>query len=264
MLIDAFQTLARRQNKAATLECDVPYRRLPRFSIVNRNGAIQLDTFRVHCRSQKRHVVFPTNHGADTAKHGRDDGQGRAIAAPPNHSLHGRRHYLAVLAEKLAIRPKKYGGAIERATVALNHTGDKMNLIVSRHSFQHICRRSRDLNRIFPIVPEAISSFLGPNSDSYSKVVSLWITTHERFWENHQLGALFCGVCGKRTKPVKAAPTVERYRTSLNDGRTKPRFAIKRRSLSRHVAPLYVPQKVPRFNWTPNSITARPGRVDRR
>src|SRR5262249_48305936 len=153
----------------------------------------------------------------------------------------------AVLTEKLAVRPKNQGCAIQCAAVALDHTGNEMNLVVPRHGSQHICRRSWDLNRIFPIVPEAISSFVGPISDSYSKVLSLWVTAHEHLWENYQLGALFSGVCGKGAKLVEAAASIERYRTSLNDGGTKPRFAIQRRSLSRHFAPLYVPPELLRF-----------------
>jgi len=104
----------------------VAHRRLPDVALVHRRRAPQLDPLGVHRLPQRRHVVFPADGRAHPAERRIEDGNGRAVALPPDQPFAGRRHQLAVLAEEFAVRPEEQHRAIKRAAVALDRAGDEM------------------------------------------------------------------------------------------------------------------------------------------
>src|SRR3546814_15960181 len=66
-----------------------------------------------------RHIVFPADHGADTAERCVEDRHGRPIAETPYQPLRSGRHQLAMLADQAGLSVEEQSGAIECPTVTL-------------------------------------------------------------------------------------------------------------------------------------------------
>src|SRR3546814_1174378 len=61
-------------------------------SDLRRRGAINADLLVIHGQPKCRHIVFPADHGADTAERCVEDRHGRPIAETPYQPLRSGRH----------------------------------------------------------------------------------------------------------------------------------------------------------------------------
>src|SRR3546814_15166742 len=86
-------------------------------SDLRRRGAINADLLVIHGQPKCRHIVFPADHGADTAERCVEDRHGRPIAETPYQPLRSGRHQLAMLADQAGLSVEEQSGAIECPTV---------------------------------------------------------------------------------------------------------------------------------------------------
>src|SRR3546814_4032312 len=80
---------------------------------------INADLLVIHGQPKCRHIVFPADHGADTAERCVEDRHGRPIAETPYQPLRSGRHQLATLPDQTGLSVEEQSGAIECPTVTL-------------------------------------------------------------------------------------------------------------------------------------------------
>src|SRR3546814_4893022 len=107
-------------------------------SDLRRRGAINADLLVIHGQPKCRHIVFPADHGADTAERCVEDRHGRPIAETPYQPLRSGRHQLAMLADQAGLSVEEQSGAIERSE---EHTSELQSLM--RISYAVLCLKKK-------------------------------------------------------------------------------------------------------------------------